>query len=143
MRKTTLKKLIKDSCTKTAFSFDGKTYKQIDGVSIDSLVGPVLANVIMTAFEGLFVDQFIKDGLIKLYITHADDNLVLAKAEDIDIIMKQLTSFDKSFQCSINRFEDGIVHFLSIKINVSETDLYHKTTHTNSVVISPVKQLES
>ena len=31
MRKSTLEKSVKDSCTKTAFSFDGKT-KQIDSV---------------------------------------------------------------------------------------------------------------
>ena len=62
MRKKILKKLIKDSYTKTAFSFDGKIYKQIDGVSTGSSLGPVLANVIMTEFERLVVDKLIKDG---------------------------------------------------------------------------------
>ena len=45
MTKSTLKKLIKDS-----FSFDGRIYKQIDGVSMGSSLGPVLANVILTEF---------------------------------------------------------------------------------------------
>ena len=54
------KKLIKDSWTKTAYSFDGKIYKQIDGVSMGSLLGLVLANVIMTEFERLVVDKLIK-----------------------------------------------------------------------------------
>ena len=88
MRKSTLKKLIKDSCTKTDFSFDGKTYKQIDGVSMGSSLGPVLANVIMTEFERLVVDKLIKYGLIKFYIIYVDDTLVLAKVEDIGNIMK-------------------------------------------------------
>ena len=61
-RKNILKKLIKDSCTKNAFSFDGKMYKQIDGVSMGSSLGPVLANVIMTEFDRLVVDKLIKDG---------------------------------------------------------------------------------
>ena len=60
MRKSILKKLIEDSSTKTAFSFDGKIYKQIDGVSKCSSLGPVLANVIMTEFERLVVDKLIK-----------------------------------------------------------------------------------
>ena len=47
MMKSTFKKLIKDSCTKTAFSFNGKIYKQADVVSMGSSLGPVLANVIM------------------------------------------------------------------------------------------------
>ena len=88
MRKSILKKLIKDSSTKTAFSFDGKIYKQIDGVSKGSSLGPVLANVIVTEFERLHVDKLIKDGLIKFYIRYVDDTLVLAKAEDIDNFMK-------------------------------------------------------
>ena len=54
------KKLIKDSCTKTAYSFDGQIYKQIDGVSMGLSLGLVLANVIMTEFERLVVDKFIK-----------------------------------------------------------------------------------
>ena len=44
--------------------------------------------------------------------------------------MKQFNSFDKSIQLTIDRFEDGVVYFLDIKINGSETDLYYKTTHT-------------
>ena len=63
MRKSTLKKLIKDSCTKTACSFDGKIYKQIDGVSMGSPLGPVLADAILTVFERLVVGNHIKDGL--------------------------------------------------------------------------------
>ena len=123
-------KIMHKSCTKTAFSFDGKIYKQIDGVSMGSSLGPVLANVIMTEFERLVVDKLIKDGLIKFYIRYVDGTLVLAKAENIDNIMKQFNFFDKSIQLTIDRFEDCVVHFLDIKINGSETDLYYKTTHT-------------
>ena len=36
MKKSTLKKLIKDSCTKTVFSFEAKIYKEIDGLSMGS-----------------------------------------------------------------------------------------------------------
>ena len=62
-------------------------------------------------------------------IRYVDDTLILAKAEDTDNIMKQFNSFDKSIQFTTDRFEDSIVHFLDIKINGSETDLYYKTTH--------------
>ena len=93
-------------------------------MSTGSSLGPVLANVIITEFERLVVDKLIMDGLIKFYIRYVDDTLVLAKAEDIDI-MKQFNSFDKSIHFTIDRFEDGVVHFLDIKINGSETDLYH------------------
>ena len=51
MRKSTLKKFIKDSCTKTAFSFGGKIYEQLEDVLMESSLGLVLANVIMTEFD--------------------------------------------------------------------------------------------
>ena len=121
---------MKDLCTKTVFSFDGKTCKQIDCEPMGSSLGPVLANVIMTEFGRLVVNKVIKDGLIKFYIRYVDDTLVLAKVEDIDNIMKQFNSFDKSIQFTVDKFEDGILHFLDIKINDSVADLYYKTTHT-------------
>ena len=46
LSKRSLKKLILDSCNKTAFSFNNKIYEQIDGVSMGSSLGPVLANII-------------------------------------------------------------------------------------------------
>ena len=135
MRKITWQELIKDSCAKAAFSFVSKIYKQIDGVSMGSLLGSVLAKLIMTKFERVVVDKLLKDGLIKLYIRYVDHILVLAKLKDIDNIMKQFNSFDKSIQFTIKRFEDGIVHFLDIKIDGYETDLYYKTTHTGQYCI--------
>ena len=67
-----------------------------------SLIGLALANVIMTEFERLVVDKLIKDGLIKFYFRYVDDNLILAKVEDIDNIMKQFNSFDKSIHSIVN-----------------------------------------
>ena len=52
-KKRTLKKLILDSCTKTTLSFKNQLYKQIDGVSMGSSLGPILANIILTEFEKL------------------------------------------------------------------------------------------
>ena len=48
LKKWTLKKLIKDTCSKTAFSTNNKLYQQIDDVSMGSSLGPLLANIIMT-----------------------------------------------------------------------------------------------
>ena len=93
-----------------------------------SLGRPVLANVIMTGFEKL--GKLIKDGLIKSSFRYAGDTLVLAKVEDIDKMMKQFNSFDESIQSAIDRFEDGIVYFLDIKISGCKTDVYYETTHT-------------
>jgi hypothetical protein len=39
------KKLILDSCTKTIFSLNGQLYRQTDGISMGSLLGPTFANL--------------------------------------------------------------------------------------------------
>ena len=48
LRKNTLKKLVKDCCTKTAFSFNGIIRKQKERVSMGSSLSPVVANIIWT-----------------------------------------------------------------------------------------------
>ena len=47
LKKRSLKNLILDTCTKTAFSFNNIIYEQEDGVSMGSVLGPVMANIIM------------------------------------------------------------------------------------------------
>ena len=61
--KRTLKKLVSDACTKTAFSFNNNLYEQTDGVAMGSSLGPVLANIIMTELEN-------QVGTIKFYVRH-------------------------------------------------------------------------
>ena len=74
-----MKKLIIDSCTKTAFSFNNKIYKQLDGVSMESPLGPLLANIIMTELEKIIVKYLVGKSLIKVYMRYVDDILLLAK----------------------------------------------------------------
>ena len=76
-KKRTLKKLILDCCSKTAFSFDEQIYVQQNGVSMGLLLEPVLADIILTEFERLIVSELIADGTIKFYKRYVDDTLVL------------------------------------------------------------------
>ena len=59
LKKRTLKKLIIDTCSKTAFSYNNTIYEQIDGVSMGACLGPVFANNIMTELEKAVVDDLI------------------------------------------------------------------------------------
>ena len=59
IKKNSMRKLIKDTCKKTAFVFDNEIYKQIDGVSMGSPLAPVLANIIMTELENTMIKEFI------------------------------------------------------------------------------------
>ena len=90
MRRNTLKKLIKDTFMKTAFSCNNKLYKQIYGVSMGSSLGPVLANIIMTELEKIVVSDLINSGLIKFYIRYVDDTLLLPKKMTLAISYSNL-----------------------------------------------------
>ena len=68
---------------KTAFSYNNKVYKPIDGVSMGSSLGHVLANIIMMKLEKIVVPDSINSGLIKFYIRYVDHTLLLAKEDGI------------------------------------------------------------
>ena len=59
-----MKKLLKDACSKTAFTFNDKIYKQIDGVSMGSPLGPLIVNIFMTELEKVIIQELIDDNFI-------------------------------------------------------------------------------
>ena len=67
MKRKTLKNLILDTCTKTAFSFNNKFYQQKDRVSMSSSNGLVLVNIIMIELEGVIIKPLNADGTTKFY----------------------------------------------------------------------------
>ena len=63
-----MEKLIIDSCTKTAFSFNSK-----------SLLDPVLENIIMTELGNIIVEDLVDKSLIKVYMLYVVEILLLVK----------------------------------------------------------------
>ena len=88
LKKRAMKKLLLDSCTKTAFSFDNVLYEQYDGVSMGSSLGPVLANIIPTEFENVIVKPLIETSVLKFYYRYVDDTLVMIKKDKIQHVLK-------------------------------------------------------
>ena len=141
-----MKKLLLDSCTKTAFSFDNVLYEECDGVSMGSSLGPVLANIILTKFENVIVKPLIETSVLKFYCRYIDDTLLLIKKDEMQHVLNSFNSFDKSLRLtSVDTFNDGNIHFLDIKIlNKGETDTcvkdyniglyvqYHSYEHWNT-----------
>ena len=133
-----MKELILDACTKTVFSFKSKFYRQIDGASMGSPLGPLLANI-MTELESTIVKELVDKSLVKLYMRYVDDTLLLVKDKDINYIHKRLISFDKNIKFTVDTFPDGKVRFLDIKVDKNHTDIYYKDTHQGNTQASTVK----
>ena len=73
------KKLLKNACRKTAFTFSDKIYKQIEGVSLGSPLRMLLANVFMTELEKYIIQKLIDKTFSKFYVRQIDDTLLLVK----------------------------------------------------------------
>ena len=134
LSKRSLHKLIKETCTKTAFLSNNKVYEQLDGVSMGSSLGPVTANIIMTELENTTIKPLINDNTIKFYSRFVDDTLLVVKAEHIPRIHNLLNQFDHNLQFTVDMFKDEIQHFLDLEISNSGLTIYRKDAHTGQYV---------
>ena len=133
--KRSMKKLLLDSCQKTIFDFNGNMYKQLDGVSMGSCLGPVLANIIMTELEKDKVKHLINDKTVPFYARFVDDTLALIKPEDINKVLEIFNSFHPNLVFTVDTFSDHTPHFLDINILTnSETDIYRKPTFSGQFI---------
>ena len=130
MKKATLKKLLLDTCTKTAFLFNGQLYEQTDGVSMGGSLGPLLANIIMVELESKIIRPLIEDGTIKFYTRFVDDTLLLLKKDDIERVKAELERFDSNLKFTYDMFETENPHFLDIEITSNGLKIYRKETFT-------------
>ena len=129
LKKRTLKKLIKDTYSKTAFSANKKLYQQIDGVSMGSSLGPLLANIIMPKLERTIIKKIIDDKILLFYGRYVDDTLVVIKKEHLQL-HNALNSFDKNQKFTVDLFDNVVPHFLDIEIHPDGLSIYCKDTNT-------------
>ena len=134
LKKATLRKLIKDTCTKTVFSCNDQLFEQVDGVSMGSSMGPLLANIIMTELENSVVKPLIEKGTIKFYGRYVDDTLLVVKPSQIDRIQKAFNKFDKNIKFTVDRFENEVPHFLDIEITPDGLNIFRKDTNTGQYI---------
>ena len=113
LKKRTIKKLLLDSCTKKAFSYN-VIYQQCDEVSIGSSLAQVILNIILTEFEKVVVTPLIKSGILKFYCRYVDDTLVSVKEDQINKILKAFNSFHNNLQFTVDKFKNEDVHLLDL-----------------------------
>ena len=94
-------------CTKT----NGILYEQLDGVSMGSSLGSVLASIILSEFEDIIVFELVNSGVIKFYRRYVDDTLLLMRPSDIQFVLDKFNSLDQNLKLTFDDFPDGNVHF--------------------------------
>ena len=54
----------------------------------------------------------------------------LKSKSDIDNVLSKLNGFQLSLNFEVDKFDDGVVHYLYLKLIDNETDTYYKGTYT-------------
>ena len=143
LKKRSMKKLLLDTCTKTAFTFNGVIYEQKDGVCMGSSLGPLLANVIMTDHEEKVIKPLINDNTIKFYARYVDDTLFVIKRENVRRIQNLLNNFNPILRFTVDLFQNEVPHFLDLELSPDGISILERTqtpayTHFSRLVFSQV-----
>ena len=122
-------------CTKEMhFSFNGKTYRQVNGVAMGSPLGPVIANIFMVELEKRLIPTMGER--ISLWFRYVDDIFTFIKRDEVENIVRILNGFHENIKFTYEKEIDGTISFLDVKVLKNadgsfDTDIHRKGTDTN------------
>ena len=129
------------------FSFDGKMYKQIDGVAMGSPLGPILANIFVGYLESkLFLN--CKSPL--MYLRYVDDTFVMFEnRQESSSFLNDLNNLHKNLSFTKEEEHNNSLNFLDVCVQRSvEGELLtkiHRKLNSEALYVpwasfGPVKQ---
>jgi hypothetical protein len=130
-----LENLLKRCLQESVFTFNKKLYKQIDGVSMGSPLGPIIANIFMNDFENKHMDELRKLG-VKTWFRYVDDTFVIINNKSqAEIILEYLNKQHPTIKFTMEKEENNTLNFLDVKIKKKKdlsftTSTYRKPTFT-------------
>ena len=135
MNKKELKKLFIFATSESHFIFNNKIYDQIDGVTMGSALGPVLANLFMGHHEENWIKDYPSDGP-EIYKRFMDDIFCLFENEkQADLFFQYLNNQHPNIKFTFEKQNNDRLPFLDININLNNqgsfwTSIYRKPTFT-------------
>ena len=130
LKKRTLEKLISGKCTKIVFSFNNKFYH---GVSMDSSLGPLLANIIMTGLKDVIIRSLIHNATIKFCSRFVDDTLLVMKPENVRM-HKPLNKFYNNLHFIVDMLQNEVSHYLEHELSPDGFTIFQKDVSTGLCV---------
>ena len=119
--KRELKQLLNFATSGTHFIFIGSFYDQVDGVSMGSLLDPVLANLFMGYNEKKWLQEFNK-GNAFIYKRCADDiSCMLGNNKDAENFFEFLNCEHKSIKFTLEKESINFCHSLIFLSKMKET----------------------
>ena len=109
----TLRKLLELCVKNVQFLFGGKFYRQIDGVSMGSCLGPVFAEIFMGHLESK-MSSFLKDRT-ELFLRYIDDCYVLLRSDrDVKDILNVLNTSHSAITYTYESEQNNSLPFLDV-----------------------------
>lgn len=129
--KTLLELAVKDS----HFIFDGRIYKQIDGVAMGSPLGPVFANIFLAHHESVWLQNCPAAFKPALYKRYVDDTFLLfEKPAAVQEFLNYMNDQHPNMRFTAELEEQRSLPFLGIKVfrteSAFDTSIYRKPTDT-------------
>ena len=129
-----MKSLLSLCTSKSCFLFNDTLYEQIDGISMGSPLGPVMANIFMIYFETLLQERSNIIGM-KYWYRYVDDVFAIFNVKpDLTAILQELNSVHRNIKFSYEPETDGKLHFLDVNVHYNTgkflTNTYSKPTNT-------------
>ena len=133
--KVSFKKLLELAVTDTHFLFNGKLYKQVDGMAMGSPLGPTFANIFMCFLEEQMLDLCPVTFKPLFYRRYVDDTFVLFRDEShATLFLDYINNFHSNIQFTKDSEVNHQLPFLDILIsrcgNHFQTSVFRKSTFT-------------
>ena len=124
-------KILRAALQNNFFNFEGKIYKQMDGVAMGSLLGPTLANAFLYFDEQIWLNECPDELKPAYYRRYADGVFVLFHSPNhLQKFKNYLTSKHRSIRFTGEKEQSSSMPFLDVLIsrtgNGFKTSVYHK-----------------
>ena len=133
MLKRHFKQLLTLTVKSSCFVFNNVYYKQIDGVAMNSPLGPTFANLFLVYYENIWLDKSPHQFKPKYYRRYVDDIfLMFEKKNHVKKFLKYMNSRHQNIKFTFEEEHNNKIAFLDISItkvgNELQTSLFRKKT---------------
>ena len=126
MNREIFRELLVLALKETCFVFDDKLYQQIDGVSMGSPLGPILANAFLAFHEQKWIDNCPADIKPIVYRRYVDDVFILCRDKEHHMkFLNYMNTMHRNITFTDEVEENDTLSFLDISLKrINDTDKF-------------------
>ena len=136
----TIVNLLRFCLKSTSFQYNGKYYKQLEGVAMGSPVSPIIADIFMIDLEDKTLEAIDACYRPRVWFRFVDDIISVVKKVNAQRVLDHLNNQNPSIVFTMEKEKDGILPFMDVKFTRQDKDgslmreVYQKEAHTNRYI---------